>query len=69
MRHLRVERVAQMLEARSESMAEVASAVGVKSPALLSAAFRKVYGHSPTEHVENASLLGVSTTCPALNNN
>jgi transcriptional regulator GlxA family with amidase domain len=49
-------------------MVEVASAVGVKSPAHLSAAFRKVYA-PPTEHVEDASLLGVHTTCPALNSN
>jgi transcriptional regulator GlxA family with amidase domain len=55
MRHLRLERAAQILEARPGSIAEVAYAVGFKSPAHFSATFRKVYGHSPTEHVENAS--------------
>lgn len=55
MRHLRLERAAQILEARPGSIAEVAYAVGFKSPAHFSATFRKVYGHSPSEHVENAS--------------
>ena len=55
MRHLRLERAAQILEARPGSIAEVAYAVGFKSPSHFSATFRKVYGHSPTEHVVNAS--------------
>jgi CheY-like chemotaxis protein len=54
-RRLRLERAAQILEARPGSIAEVAYAVGFKSPAHFSVAFRKAYGHTPTQHIDNAT--------------
>jgi AraC-like DNA-binding protein len=40
-------------EARPGSIAEVAYAVGFKSPAHFSVVFRRAYGHT-SEHIDNA---------------
>ena len=55
MRGLRLERAARILEARPGSIAEVAYAVGFKSPAHFSAAFKKSFGYTPSEHIDKAS--------------
>jgi transcriptional regulator GlxA family with amidase domain len=54
MQQMRLERAAQILKARPGSIAEVAYAVGFKSPSHFSVAFRKAYGHTPSEHVADA---------------
>ena len=54
MQQMRLERAAQILEARPGSIAEVAYAVGFKSPAHFSVVFRRAYGHTPSEHIANA---------------
>jgi DNA-binding response OmpR family regulator len=54
MQQMRLERAAQILEARPGSIAEVAYAVGFKSPAHFSATFRKAYGHTPSKHIDKA---------------
>ncbi len=54
MRQMRLERAALILEARPGSIAEVAYAVGFKSPSHFSVAFRKAYGQTPSEHVGDA---------------
>ena len=54
MRQIRLERAAQILEARPGSIAEVAYAVGFKSPSHFSVAFGKAYGHTPSEHLGDA---------------
>jgi transcriptional regulator GlxA family with amidase domain len=54
MQQMRLERAAQILKARPGSIAEVAYAVGFKSPSHFSVAFRKAYGHTPSEHITDA---------------
>jgi DNA-binding response OmpR family regulator len=51
MRQMRLERASLILDARPGSIAEVAYAVGFKSPSHFSVAFRKAYGRTPSEHV------------------
>ncbi|HMB92904.1 MAG TPA: ATP-binding protein, partial [Rhodothermales bacterium] len=55
LRRLRLERARQLLETHSSTIAEVAYAVGFKSPAHFSKAFRKAFGLSPSAFSENAS--------------
>ena len=55
MRQLRLDRAANILKARPGSIAEVAYAVGFKSPAHFSVAFKKSFGFTPSEHIDNAS--------------
>jgi DNA-binding response OmpR family regulator/nitrogen-specific signal transduction histidine kinase len=55
MQHMRLERAAHILKARPGSIAEVAYAVGFKSPAHFSVAFRKAYGHTPSDHFGNTT--------------
>lgn len=54
-RQMRLERAAQLLEQRWGTIAEVAFAVGFKSPSHFSTAFREAFGASPSQHIENAS--------------
>jgi transcriptional regulator GlxA family with amidase domain len=54
LQQMRLERAAHILEARPGSIAEVAYAVGFKSTAHFSAAFRKAYGHTPSAHIADA---------------
>ena len=53
-RRLRLERASQLLAAGSGTVAAVAYSVGFKSPSHFSAAFRKAFGISPSEHIEKA---------------
>ena len=53
-RRLRLERASQLLAAGSGTVAEVAYSVGFKSPSHFSAAFRKAFGISPSEHIDRA---------------
>ena len=55
LRRMRLERARQLLGARSGTIAEVAYAVGFRSPAHFSKAFRKAFGVSPSAFSENAS--------------
>lgn len=55
LREMRLERSAQILKARPGTIAAVASAVGFRSASHFSVAFRKAYGMTPTEFVENAT--------------
>lgn len=50
----RMERAKEMLVGEAETVAEVAHAVGFRSPSAFSKAFRKHVGHPPSEHVEQA---------------
>ena len=51
-RRLRLERARQLLERHAGTVAEVAYAVGFRSPSYFTKAFRKAYGTTPTKHVE-----------------
>jgi DNA-binding response OmpR family regulator len=55
LRRMRLERAQQLLEARSGTIAEVAYAVGFRSPSHFSKAFRNAFGVSPSAFSENAS--------------
>ena len=55
LRRLRLERAWQLLEAHPGTIAEVAYAVGFKSPAHFSTAFREHFGVSPSEHAAEGS--------------
>ncbi len=55
LRRMRLERARQLLDARSGTIAEVAYAVGFRSPAHFSKAFRKAFGLSPSAFSDNAS--------------
>ena len=48
LRRLRLERAAQLLDARVGTVAEVAHRVGFNDPAYFSPAYRKHFGHSPS---------------------
>ena len=54
MQRMRLARAAQILNARPGSIAEVAYAVGFKSPSHFSVAFSRAYGHSPSAHIGSA---------------
>ena len=54
-RRMRLERAADLLAARAGTIAEVAYAVGFKTPAHFSTAFREAYGLSPSEHIEKGT--------------
>ncbi len=55
LRRMRLERARQLLETRHGTIAEVAYAVGFRSPAHFSKAFRKAFGLSPSAFSDNAS--------------
>jgi signal transduction histidine kinase/ligand-binding sensor domain-containing protein/DNA-binding response OmpR family regulator len=55
LRRMRLERAQQLLAARSGTIAEVAYAVGFRSPSHFSKAFRNAFGVSPSAFSENAS--------------
>ncbi len=55
MRQMRLERAVQLLEARTGTVAEIAYAVGFKSPSYFAQVFREAFGVSPTEHIDNAT--------------
>jgi len=47
-----MERAAQLLEAGVATVAEVAQAVGFSDASYFATAFRKHFGHAPSEHAE-----------------
>lgn len=51
---MRMERSAQLIEASAGNVAEVARAVGFSDPSYFATAFKKHFGHAPSEHVQNA---------------
>ena len=55
LRRMRLERAAQLLAARTGTVAEVAYRVGFKNADHFSTAFRKHFGHTPTEHFDDRS--------------
>ena len=54
-RRLRLERAAQYLKAESGTVAEIAFSVGYQSPSHFSTAYRRHFGTSPSERVDNAT--------------
>jgi signal transduction histidine kinase/DNA-binding response OmpR family regulator len=51
-RHLRLERASQLLRAGAGTVSEIAYAVGFKSAAHFSRAFKEVYGETPSVHMQ-----------------
>ncbi len=51
-RRLRLERAAQLLDARAGTVAEIAYRVGFSDPSNFARAFRAHFGHSPSEHIQ-----------------
>ncbi len=49
-RHLRLQRAAQLLEQEAGTVSEIAYAIGFKKPAYFSELFRKTFGTSPSEY-------------------
>ncbi|NNE45198.1 MAG: response regulator [Rhodothermales bacterium] len=50
-RRFRLERASQLLRARAGTVSEISYAVGFRSPAHFSKAFRQAFGEPPSEHV------------------
>jgi DNA-binding response OmpR family regulator len=55
-RRLRMERASQLLRAKAGTVSEIGYAVGFRSPAHFSKAFRQAWGESPTEHMRRTEL-------------
>ena len=55
LRRMRLERAIQLLKLRPGSISEVAYTVGFKSPSHFARLFRKVYGVSPSEHIQDTT--------------
>jgi len=51
-RNIRLKQAAEILKSKDINISQVAYAVGYNSPSLFSAAFKKLYGISPTEYAE-----------------
>jgi transcriptional regulator GlxA family with amidase domain len=53
-RHLRLERAAELLGSSSVKVSDVSTVVGFKSHAHFSRVFRQAFGMSPTEHIRRS---------------
>jgi AraC family transcriptional regulator of adaptative response / methylphosphotriester-DNA alkyltransferase methyltransferase len=58
--HVRMKRAAEMLQATSMSVRDVATRVGYRQPAQFAKAFRRHHGCSPSEYREHRSALSVA---------